>query len=76
MIEINVATDLSQINIQLEQLVGQLTQLNTQRDQLTQQIHNLNGIVMYLRGKQNSNTNNGTVIADMDTIDVEEIPNN
>ena len=83
MTEIDVATDLSQITIQLEQLVGQVNQLNiqrdqlnTQRDQLTQQIHNLNGIVMYLRGKQNNNTNNGTVIADMDTIDVEEIPNN
>ena len=51
MSEIDVATDLEQINTQLEQLVGQLNTLNAQRDQLTQQIHNLNGIVMYLRGK-------------------------
>jgi len=55
MAEIDVANDLSQVNTQLEQLVGQLNQLNTQRDQLTQQIYNLNGIAMYLRGKQGEN---------------------
>ena len=49
--DIDVANDLTQVNSQLEQLVGQLNQLNTQREQLTQQIHNLNGIAMYLRGK-------------------------
>jgi peptidoglycan hydrolase CwlO-like protein len=52
MSEIDVASDLTQVNTQIEQLVTQLTQVNTQRDQLTQQIHNLNGIAMYLRGKQ------------------------
>ena len=51
MANVDIDTDLAQINQQLEQLVGQLNQLNTQRDQLTQQIHNLNGIAMYLRGK-------------------------
>ena len=51
MADVDIDTDLAQINQQLEQLVGQLNQLNTQRDQLTQQIHNLNGIAMYLRGK-------------------------
>ena len=53
--DIDIANDLTQVNTQLEQLVGQLNQLNTQRDQLTQQIHNLNGIAMYLRGKQGEN---------------------
>jgi len=52
MAEIDVANDLVQVNTQIEQLVGQLNQINTQRDQLAQQIHNLNGIAMYLRGKQ------------------------
>ena len=52
MAEIDITNDLTQINTQLEVLVTQLNQLNTQRDQLTQQIHNLNGIAMYLRGKQ------------------------
>ena len=55
MAEIDVANDLVQINQQLEQLVTQLNQLNTQREQLTQQIHNLNGIAMYLRGKETAN---------------------
>ena len=54
MIDIDVVNDLVQVNTQLEQLVAQLNQMNTQRDQLTQQIHNLNGIAMYLRGKQES----------------------
>ena len=52
MADIDIGNDLEQVNTQLEQLVGQLNQVNTQREQLTQQIHNLNGIAMYLRGKQ------------------------
>ena len=52
MVEINIDNDLTQINQQLEYLVGQLKKLNSQREQLSQQIHNLNGIAMYLRGKQ------------------------
>ena len=55
MADIDIGNDLDQVNSQLEQLVTQLNQLNTQRDQLTQQIHNLNGIAMYLRGKQGEN---------------------
>ena len=50
--EIDVEQDLVQVNQQLEQLVAQANELNTQRDNLMQQIHNLNGIAMYLRGKQ------------------------
>ena len=52
MSDIDVEQDLEQVNKQLEELVAQLNALNTQREQLTQQIHNLNGIAMYLRGKQ------------------------
>ena len=52
MADIDIGNDLEQVNTQLEQLVAQLNQVNTQREQLTQQIHNLNGIAMYLRGKQ------------------------
>jgi peptidoglycan hydrolase CwlO-like protein len=52
MSDIDVGQDLEQVNKQLEELVAQLNALNTQREQLTQQIHNLNGIAMYLRGKQ------------------------
>ena len=50
--EIDVEQDLAQVNQQLEQLVAQANELNTQRESLMQQIHNLNGIAMYLRGKQ------------------------
>jgi len=52
MVDINVVDDLEQISQQLTQLVEQLNKMNTDREQLTQQIHNLNGISMYLRGKQ------------------------
>ena len=52
MADIDVEQDLTQINTQLEQLVAQANELNTQRETLMQQIHNLNGIAMYLRGKQ------------------------
>ena len=70
MADVNVEGDLEQVNKQLETLVGQLNTLNTQRDQLTQQIHNLNGIAMYLRGKQNAD---GDAVPDVGTIEVEPI---
>ena len=52
MADINIQQDLVQVTSQIEAMVGQLTKLNTERESLTQQIHNLNGIAMYLRGKQ------------------------
>ena len=55
MTDIDIGNDLEQVNIQIEQLVGQLNKMNTEREQLAQQIHNLNGIAMYLRGKQGEN---------------------
>jgi len=73
MADINVESDLEQVNKQLETLVGQLNAANAQRDQLTQQIHNLNGIAMYLRGKQNADSNNGIAIPAVSTIDVDLI---
>ena len=53
--DIDVEQDLAQINIQLEDLVAQANKLNQDRENLMQQIHNLNGIAMYLRGKQQEN---------------------
>ena len=41
MADINVDSDLEQVNKQLETLVSQLNAVNAQRDQLTQQIHGL-----------------------------------
>ena len=55
MSDIDVEQDLAQVNQQLEELVAQANTLNTQRETLMQQIHNLNGIAMYLRGKQSDN---------------------
>ena len=65
MADIDVEQDLVQINTQLEQLVAKANELNQQRETLMQQIHNLNGIAMYLRGKQQAEeqleSTNGTV---------------
>ena len=74
MSEIDVATDLVQINTQLEQLVGQLNTLNAQRDQLTQQIHNLNGIAMYLRGKQEGTPQTEITETNTNNVSHDEIP--
>jgi len=52
MADIDLEQDLTQVNTQIEDLVAQLNKLNADREQLTQSIHNLNGIAMYLRGKQ------------------------
>ena len=51
-VDIDINSDLEQVTTQIEAMVGQLTKLNNDRDSLAQQIHNLNGIAMYLRGKQ------------------------
>jgi len=64
--EIDVEQDLVQVNQQLEQLVAQANELNTQRDTLMQQIHNLNGIAMYLRGKQEAEIPAGIVEENLD----------
>ena len=66
MSDIDIGNDLEQVNTQLEQLVAQLNQLNTQREQLTQQIHNLNGIAMYLRGKQGEESNGVASVEDLE----------
>jgi len=68
MADIDVEQDLTQINTQLEQLVAKANELNQERENLMQQIHNLNGIAMYLRGKQQPEeqpeSTNGTVDID------------
>ena len=64
--EIDVEQDLAQVNQQREQLVAQANTLNTQRDTLMQQIHNLNGIAMYLRGKQEAEIPAGIVEENLD----------
>jgi len=72
MSNIDVEQDLEQVNKQLEELVGQLNALNTQREQLTQQIHNLNGIAMYLRGKQEAAPESINGVVDEDSFERSE----
>jgi len=74
MADIDVAGDLAQINSQLEQLVAQANELNTQRDNVMQQIHNLNGIAMYLRGKQQEDSPEIEVEGEADFERSEEYP--
>ena len=62
--DIDVEQDLAQINIQLEDLVAQVNKVNQDREALMQQIHNLNGIAMYLRGKQQEGESTNGVAED------------
>jgi len=62
--DIDVEQDLAQINAQLEDLVAQVNKVNQDRENLMQQIHNLNGIAMYLRGKQQEGESTNGVAED------------
>ena len=64
MADIDLEQDLAQVTTQLEQVVAQANDLSKQRETLMEQLHNLNGIAMYLRGKQQaivSESPNGVV---------------
>ena len=52
MTDINIQEDMENVNIQIEKLVGELNKINSTREGVVQQIQNLNGVLMYLRGKQ------------------------
>ena len=52
MAEVNVTQDLEAVTAQLQTLITELQDLDQKRTQLAQQIQNLNGVAMYLRGKQ------------------------
>ena len=70
--EIDVEQDLAQINIQLEDLVAQVNKMNKDREALMRQIHNLNGIAMYLRGKQEAETGIANGVIDEDSFERSE----
>ena len=53
MAEIDITQDLVSVTDQLQKLITQLQELDGQRANLAQQIQNLNGVAMYLRGKEN-----------------------
>ena len=50
--EVNITQDLEAVTMQLQTLIAELQELDQKRVQLAQQIQNLNGVAMYLRGKQ------------------------
>ena len=52
MAEVDVTQDLEAVAAQLQTLITELQELDGKRQQLAQQIQNLNGVAMYLRGKQ------------------------
>ncbi len=54
MMEIDVAADLEAVTTQIENGLDELQKLDAQRQELAQQIQNLNGVAMYLRGKEKS----------------------
>jgi cell division protein FtsB len=52
MAEVNVEQDLDAVTEQLKILIAEIQELDQNRVQIAQQIQNLNGVAMYLRGKQ------------------------
>ena len=52
MAEVNIDQDLEAVTAQLHLLLTELQELDQKRTQVAQQIQNLNGVAMYLRGKQ------------------------
>jgi len=52
MAEVNIDQDLEAVTAQLQLLLTELQELDQKRTQVAQQIQNLNGVAMYLRGKQ------------------------
>ena len=70
MAEIDINADLEAVTVQIQKGLEELQELDGKRQQLAQQIQNLNGVAMYLRGKENPE---GTPLApgDGDTDDKE-----
>ena len=51
MADINVENDLQAVTEKMEGLVTELNKVNAHREQLVSQVQNLQGVIMYLRGK-------------------------
>jgi peptidoglycan hydrolase CwlO-like protein len=61
MAEIDISSDLAAVTEQIQKAIAELQDLDSKRQQLAQQIQNLNGIAMYLRGKENPDAANADV---------------
>ena len=55
MAEIDVSSDLAAVTEQIQKAITELQELDNKRQVLAQQIQNLNGVAMYLRGKESPN---------------------
>ena len=55
MADIDVSSDLSAVTEQIKKALADLQELDSKRQTLAQQIQNLNGVAMYLRGKESPN---------------------
>ena len=53
MAEIDISSDLAAATEQIQKAITELQELDNKRQTLAQQIQNLNGVAMYLRGKEN-----------------------
>ena len=51
MAEIDVQSELQAVTQKMEVLVDELNKVNAHREQLVAQVQNLQGVLMYLRGK-------------------------
>mgnify|MGYP005990738167 CR=1 FL=1 len=54
MAEIDVQNDLKAVTEKMEALVDELNKVNAHREQLVGQVQNLQGVLMYLRGKDDT----------------------
>ena len=52
MAEIDISSDLAAVAQQIENGLEELKELDSKRQTLAQRIQNLNGVAMYLRGKE------------------------
>ena len=52
MAEIDISSDLAAVTEQIQKAITELQELDNKRQTLAQQIQNLNGVAMYLRGKE------------------------
>jgi hypothetical protein len=57
MAEIDVVQDLESVSEQIQKSIAELQELDGKRQVLTQQIQNLNGVAMYLHGKEDPKPN-------------------
>ena len=72
MTEIDVVQDLNTVSEQVRNLGVQLQEMDSQRVVLIQQIQNLNGVLMYLRGKSTPSEPVDEPVVDEDTSATEE----